>query len=264
MSQLWIGTSGWFYPHWLGVLYPPKTPSSQLLSLYTARFPTVEINRSYYRLPGREVFEGWRAQTPTGFLFAVKASRFLTHMKNLKDAEQPLDRLMTAAQGLEEKLGPVLFQFPRRWRLNLERLDTFLPLLKTYRPIRFAFEFRHESWLTPAVYERLERADAALCLPVGWGIPRDCRLTTSWTYVRMHGGASTNAFSDAELATWADRIAGFLGRGIDTYTYFNNDPHGDAIHDAERLRSLLADHGTVPAGPVTAASTSRPPRPAGV
>jgi uncharacterized protein YecE (DUF72 family) len=249
MSQLWIGTSGWVYPHWTGVLYPPKTPSGRLLSLYTARFPTVEINRSYYRLPDRAVFEGWRAQTPADFLFAVKASRFLTHMKKLKDAEEPLERLMTAAQGLGEKLGPVLFQFPRQWRLNLERLDDFLLLLAAYRPIRFAFEFRHESWLAPAVYGRLERAGAALCLPVGWGIPLDCRLTTSWTYIRMHGGASTNAFSDAELSTWGERIAGFLGRGIDAYVYFNNDPHGDAIHDADRLRSLLGGRPPSEAAP---------------
>jgi uncharacterized protein YecE (DUF72 family) len=118
MARLWIGTSGWVYPHWLGVLYPPKTPPGRMLQLYAACFPTVEIDRSFYRLPDRAVFESWRAQTPLGFLFAVKASRFLTHMKKLNDPEQPLERLMTAADGLEEKLGPVLFQFPRQWRLN--------------------------------------------------------------------------------------------------------------------------------------------------
>ena len=115
MAELWIGTSGWVYKHWIGVLYPPKLPAGRYLPLYAAEFPTVEINRSYYRLPERSVFEGWREQSPPGFLFAVKASRFLTHMKKLKDPEEPLDRLMTAARGLEEKLGPVLFQFPRQW-----------------------------------------------------------------------------------------------------------------------------------------------------
>jgi len=210
-----------------------------MLPLYAARFPTVEINRSYYRLPDRAVFEGWRAQAPPGFLFAVKASRFLTHMKKLKDPEEPLERLMTAAQGLDEKLGPVLLQFPRQWRLNQERLDAFLPLLDAYRATRFAFEFRHDSWLVPSVYEHLERAGCALCLPVGWGIPLDVRLTAPWTYIRMHGGESSNAFSDAELANWAARIAGYLARDVDVYVYFNNDPHGDAIHDAERLRGML-------------------------
>jgi uncharacterized protein YecE (DUF72 family) len=128
-------------------------------------------------------------------------------MKKLKHPEEPLERLMTAAQSLQEKLGPVLFQFLRQWRVNLERLDGLLPLLEQYRPARFTFEFRHESWLTPAVYERLERAGCALCLPVGWSIPLDARLTAPWTYIRMHGGESSNAFSDSELQVWADRIA---------------------------------------------------------
>ena len=245
MAELWIGTSGWVYQHWLGVLYPPKTPSGRMLPLYAARFPTVEINRSYYRLPERSVFEGWRAQSPPGFLFAVKASRFLTHMKKLNEPEEPLERLMTAARGLEEKLGPVLFQFPRQWRVNLDRLDGFLPLLDRYRPTRFAFEFRHDLWLVPTVYERLERAGCALCLPVGWGIPLDARLTADWTYIRMHGGESSNAFSDDELRVWAERIAGYLGRGIDCFVYFNNDPNGDAIRDAERLRDMLGGQGGV-------------------
>src|SRR3954453_23101474 len=142
VAQLWIGTSGWVYPHWLGVLYPPRTPSGRMLPLYADRFPTVEINRSYYRLPDRTVFEGWRAQAAPGFLLAVKASRFLTHMKKLKDPEEPLERLMSAAAGLEEKLGPVLFQFPRQWRLNLERLDGFLPLLKSRSLVSFFLAVR--------------------------------------------------------------------------------------------------------------------------
>jgi uncharacterized protein YecE (DUF72 family) len=240
MAQLWIGTSGWVYKDWLGVLYPPKTPQGRFLPLHAARFPTVEINRSFYRLPDRAVFEVWRAQTPPGFLFAVKASRFLTHMKKLKDPVEPLERLMTAAQGLDEKLGPVLFQFPRQWRVNLERLTAFLDALRAYAPTRLAFEFRHDSWLTPSVYQLLERDGHALCLPVGWGIPLDARLTASWTYIRMHGGEKTNAFSDAELATWAERISTYLAAGADAYVYFNNDAHGDAVRDAERLRTLLS------------------------
>ena len=239
MAALWIGTSGWVYKHWIGVLYPPKLPAGRYLPLYAAEFPTVEINRSYYRLPERAHFEAWREQSPPGFLFAVKASRFLTHMKKLKEPEQPLERLMTAAQGLEEKLGPVLFQFPRQWRVNLERLDHFLGALHPYAGTRFAFEFRHASWLVPEVYARLERAGCALCLPVGWGIPLDVQVTALWTYVRMHGGEAANAFSDEELAAWAARIDGFLARGQDVYVYFNNDPFGDAIRDAARLRALL-------------------------
>ena len=164
---------------------------------------------------------------------------------------------MTAAQGLEEKLGPVLFQFPRQWRANLDRLDGFLPLLERYRTTRFAFEFRHDSWLTPAVYQRLERAGCALCLPVGWGIPLDVRLTAPWTYIRMHGGESSNAFGDDELQRWAGRIASYLDEGRDVYVYFNNDPFGDAIRDADRLRSLLRDRTDQGLGNSAAMATAR-------
>jgi uncharacterized protein YecE (DUF72 family) len=244
MAELWIGTSGWVYKDWFGVLYPPKTPQGRVLPVYAERFPTVEINRSFYRLPDRAVFEAWRTQTPPGFQFAVKASRFLTHMKKLKNPEEPLERLMTAAQGLGEKLGPVLFQFPRQWRLNQDRLAEFLDASRPYAPIRFAFEFRHESWLVPNVYRQLEAAGYALCLPVGWGIPLDARLTAAWTYIRMHGGEKTNAFSDDELATWAEQIAGYLADGVDVFAYFNNDGNGDAVRDAERLRALLGGRAT--------------------
>ncbi len=166
MAELWIGTSGWVYKHWIDVLYPPKLPAGRYLPLYAAEFPTVEINRSYYRLPERSVFESWREQSPPGFLFAVKASRFLTHMKKLKDPEQPLERLMTAATGLGEKLAPVLFQFPRQWGINLERLDYFLAALGPYTGTRFAFEFRHAS-LARARGVRAAGAGRLRALPAG-------------------------------------------------------------------------------------------------
>ena len=239
MPKLWIGTSGWVYKHWQGVFYPPKLDGERQLPFYAERFTTVEVNFSYYRLPERSTFENWRRQTPDGFCFAVKGSRYLTHMKKLKDPVEPLERLMDRATGLEEKLGPVLFQFPRQWRLNLERLQTFMSALEPYAPQRYTFEFRHASWLAPAVYETLERAGAALCLPVGWDIPLDVQTTTSWTYIRMHGGEQTIGFGDRELAAWADRLRSFLDRGLDVYVYFNNDPDGHAIRDAQRLRAML-------------------------
>jgi uncharacterized protein YecE (DUF72 family) len=240
MSELRIGTSGWVYKDWTGVLYRPKLPPGQWLPIFAERFSTVEINRSYYRLPERSVFEGWRQQTPPDFLFAVKASRYLTHMKKLKDPEQPLELLIGNARGLDEKLGPLLFQFPRQWAINLERLDNFLFALRSYPGLRFTFEFRHKSWLVPAVYQRLERAGCALCLPVGWGIPLDLQVTAPWSYIRMHGGETTNAFSEQELAAWAARIDDFLARGIDVYAYFNNDAHGDAVDDAQRLKAMVS------------------------
>ena len=240
MTALWIGTSGWVYKHWTnGFFYPPKMPGEQQLPFYAERFPTVEINFSFYRLPERSVFETWRTQTPAGFLFAVKGSRYLTHMKKLKDPEEPLERLMDRASGLGDKLGPILFQFPHWWRLDFERLRHFLDALRPYAPTQFAFEFRHQSWLVPRVYELLEQAGAALCLPIGPGVPLDVRLTAPWSYIRFHSGQAGIGFSDPELETWVGHVRGFLDRRADTYVYFNNDPEGHAIRDAERFRAML-------------------------
>jgi uncharacterized protein YecE (DUF72 family) len=244
---VWIGTSGWSYPHWDTTFYPDTQPAREHLAFYARHFSTVELNNSYYRLPARKTFEIWRAAAPNGFLFAVKASRYLTHMKLLKDPEEPLRRLLGNAAGLAEKLGPVLFQFPRRWSVNLERLEAFLDALHAYPHQSYAFEFRHVSWLTDAVYRLLRTANAALCLPIGWGIPLDVQLTANWTYLRFHGGEHGIGFEDAELAPWADRIRGWHARGIVSYSYFNNDSlwHGRpaAIDNARRLRELVGDIG---------------------
>ena len=242
LAQLWIGTSGWVYKHWMapvGTFYPDKLPGERQLPFYAEHFRTVEVNFSFYRLPERSVFETWRRQTPDGFLFAVKGSRYLTHMRKLKEPEEPLKRLMDRAMGLEQKLGPILFQFPAQWRLNFERLEAFIEALGAYPSHPYAFEFRHESWLVPRVYDLLERANAALCLPVAPWTPLDLRLTAPWTYVRMHHGQRGVGYGDEELETWAERIRSFLDKGADAYVYFNNDPEGHAVRDAERLREML-------------------------
>lgn len=223
----------------MGIFYPLHLPSNQQLSFYAQNFSTVEINFSFYRLPERSVFESWREQTPSGFLFAVKGSRYLTHMKKLKDPQEPLSRLMERVEGLQEKLGPILFQFPHTWHLNLERLQSFLELLQTYGQQRFTFEFRHSSWLIPQVYKLLENAGVALCLPVSPTVPLDVRLTAPWTYIRMHTGQYGVGYSDEELSIWANRIRLFLQQETDVYIYFNNDPDGYAIHDAQHLCRLL-------------------------
>jgi uncharacterized protein YecE (DUF72 family) len=239
MGKLQIGTSGWVYKHWMGIFYPPHSPSDQQLSFYAQHFSSVEINFSFYKLPEKSIFEIWRSQVPEGFLFAVKGSRYLTHMKKLKDPIEPLSRLMERASGLQEKLGPILFQFPHTWHLNIERLQPFLELLQAYPQQRFTFEFRHSSWLIPQVYKLLETSNVALCLPVSPTVPLDVCLTTSWTYIRMHSGQWGIGYSDEELSTWAERIRSFLKQGVDVYVYFNNDPEGHAICDAQRLHALL-------------------------
>jgi uncharacterized protein YecE (DUF72 family) len=238
-GHLWIGTSGWVYKHWLGIFYPRDLPGGEQLAFYAQRYRTVEINFSFYRLPERSVFEAWREQTPEGFLFAVKGSRYLTHMKKLKEPQEPLARLMERAGGLGEKLGPVLFQFPHTWGLNLERLTAFVEALGPYGGQRFTVEFRHRSWLIPEVYFLLEGAGIALCLPSHPSMPLDVRLTAPWTYIRMHSGAHGTGYGDDELRQWARRIGTFREDGVDAYVYFNNDPEGHALRDADRLESML-------------------------
>jgi uncharacterized protein YecE (DUF72 family) len=238
-ASLRIGTSGWVYKHWLGIFYPARMPGDEQLPFYAERYDTVEINYSFYQLPERKVFERWRVQTPAEFLFAVKASRYLTHMKKLKDPEEPLQRLMERAAGLDEKLGPILFQFPGQWRVNLGRFDHFLDALRGYPGHRYAFEFRHASWLVPEVYAMVEKAGGALCLPVHPKMPLDIRLTAPWTYIRMHSGQFATGYTEEELAVWAGRVQAFLHAGNDVYIYFNNDPEGWALRNADRLRAML-------------------------
>lgn len=246
LGRLWIGTSGWQYRHWLnGVFYPPRLRTEAQLPYLAAEYPTVEINASYYRLPERSSFIKWREQTPPGFLFAVKASRYLTHMKKLSEPEEPLGRLLERATGLEEKLGPILFQFPHHWRLNLERLRHFVGLLRAHPEHRFTFEFRHESWLVPEVYELLEEIGAALCLPAAPQMPLDVRLTAPWSYIRMHGGHHGWGFTDEELEWWAERIRPMLAQGVEVFVYFNNDLGGHAIYDSRRFRQMFAEQAVV-------------------
>ncbi len=243
MAKAWVGTSGWSYKHWEKVFYPDKVPPSEQLSFYAQHFPTVEINYSYYQLPPRRTFESWRTNTPDSFVFAVKASRYLTHMKKLKDPDEPLQRLLHNAGGLGPKLGPLLFQFPRRWKLNLLRLQEFFEALEHHPRRRYAFEFRHQSWLAPDVFGLLHEHNAALCLPVGWDIPLDVQVPADWTYIRFHGGAHSIALSDDELRPWAERIRSWRIEGIDSFSYFNNDTLENgrvpAIDNARRLRELV-------------------------
>ena len=245
MARAWIGTSGWSYKHWEnGKFYPPKLDATEQLAYYAQHFETVEINYSYYQLPPRQTFELWREKSPAGFRFAVKASRYLTHMKKLNAPAEPLQRLLHNASGLGEKFGPVLFQFPRRWAVDLARLGEFLKTLSAHPPHQYAFEFRHQSWLVAEVYECLRASNAALCLPIGWEIPLDVQVTADWTYVRFHGGSRSHFFEDDELAPWAKRIRDWRDQGVESYSYFNNDTlwhdRPAAIDNARRLREMVA------------------------
>jgi uncharacterized protein YecE (DUF72 family) len=230
---LFVGTSGWQYKDWRDVLYPSGLPMRLWLEEYAARFATVESNNAFYRLPSRETFEAWRERTPEGFVVAVKASRFLTHIKRLRDPGEPVDRLMSHAEGLGDRLGPVLLQLPPTLRADAGLLDACLACFPA--STRIAVEPRHDSWWTPEVSKVLEARGAALC----WADVRARPVaplwrTADWGYVRFHEGRAQRwpHYGRQSLETWAHRIADTWPAGKDVYAYFNNDPNGAAVGDA--------------------------------
>jgi len=235
-----IGTSGYHYKHWVGTFYPPKTPASKMLDYYVRHFDTLELNNSFYRLPTIEAFESWRAATPKNFVFAVKASRFITHNKKLKDPENALDNILPRAEHLGKKLGPVLFQLPPKWKLNLERLEGLLEILP--RGHRYAFEFRELSWMTPEVNRLLERYNAAFCIYelAGYHSPFD--ITADFAYVRLHGpgaGKYQGSYSRAQLRAWARQIEQWSVKLKAIYIYFDNDQAGYAAQNALELKQMV-------------------------
>jgi uncharacterized protein YecE (DUF72 family) len=240
ITTIHVGTSGWQYRDWRGAFYPEGLPQREWLPYFAARFGTVEVNNSFYRLPERTTFERWREQTPEGFVVTVKASRFLTHRKRLKDPEEPVALFWERATGLGDRLGPVLFQLPPRFRADVDRLRRFLRALPD--GIRPAFEFRDDSWLSHEVFGMLDAAGAALVWPDRFGEGPELPLLGGWLYVRFHQGSSTGPeYARDVLEGWASRIAGAdAGEG---YVYFKNDPTGAAIRDARTLLDLLEARG---------------------
>ncbi|GAA3793163.1 DUF72 domain-containing protein [Streptomyces phyllanthi] len=241
---VFVGTSGWQYKDWRDVLYPAGLPTRLWLEEYAARFATVELNNAFYRLPSRENFEAWRDRTPRDFVVAVKASRFLTHIKRLKDPEEPVHRLMDRAAGLGDRLGPVLLQLPPTLRADPVLLDDCLARFPS--GTRVAVEPRHDSWWTPSVREVLESRGAALCwADVNSRPVTPLWRTTDWGYVRFHAGRAKAwpHYGRQALATWAHRVATTWRGTQDVYTYFNNDPHAAAVEDAMTFaRAAAAEH----------------------
>ena len=245
-GRLWIGTSGYVYRDWRGRFYPRKLPARAWLPFYADRFDTLELNNSFYRLPEASTFRAWRQTVPDGFLFAVKASRYLTHLKRLKDPADPLRRFLTRARHLGPTLGPVLFQLPGMFHANGERLDTFLRVLARQRYVtglRAVLEVRHASWMEPAILDRLRDAGVALCFHDWREMAVTAPVTADFVYVRRHGTAPRRyhgSYPDPMLRADARAIRGWLGAGRDVYVYFNNDFHGHAIRNAVTLRAMLA------------------------
>ena len=215
-----IGTSGWIYRHWRGLFYPGRLPQREWLEFYIRHFDTVEVNFSFYRLPSRATFETWRDRVDPGFVYAVKGSRFITHLKRLRDPAEHLALFFDRLQGLGDRTGPVLWQLPPDFRRDDDRLSGFLAALpQTYR---HTIEFRHESWLDEVVFQRLADCGVALCIPDSPRLPKALRLTADWTYIRFHGGSRDGDYPPDELDTWAERIRGFQAQGAAIWAYFNN------------------------------------------
>lgn len=240
MGRIWIGTSGYVYRHWRkGVFYPSGLRQRDELSYYASHFATVELNNPFYRLPTAEMFSRWRDLTPPGFCFAVKASRFITHQKRLRNVEEPLALFLERATQLGPKLGPILFQLPPTQQLDLARLGEFLVLLPSGR--RWVIEFRHSSWHTRETYALLSGFGVALCIPVGGGLHPDRITTAPFTYIRMHRGQGAGgSFTSKELQSWASQLQALATSGKDGYVYFNNDWEGFAVTEAAELEGLLA------------------------
>lgn len=239
MSKYYIGTSGWHYDHWRVLFYPDGLAKSKWLKFYANHFATVELNNSFYHLPSEKAFTGWRESSPQGFVFAVKVSRFITHIKRLRNVEAALENFLARVCFLQGKLGPLLYQLPPNMKRNDEVLEAFLSIL----PQRYqhVFEFRNESWIDDGVFDLLRRYNAGLCVFDMPGFTCPLVATANFTYIRFHGstGLYGSCYSDEELSGWARKISD-LGQNLEAvYIYFNNDAEAYAVRNAQTLMRLL-------------------------
>lgn len=231
--MVYIGTSGWQYKHWRGRFYPEELPQKEELQYYAGKFRIVELNATFYKLPEAKTFKKWTEGTPDDFIFAMKASRYLTHFRKLKNPKEPVHRLLRHARPMKDKLGPVLLQLPPNFPRNDERLEETLKAFP--KDIRVAVEFRHESWFTDEVKELLSKHHAALCIA-----DRGSRLitplwkTAGWTFIRFHAGAASPqpCYSRSTMNSRAEAFAKTFGKTSDLYVFFNNDPSACAVRDA--------------------------------
>ncbi|MBC7235733.1 MAG: DUF72 domain-containing protein [Chloroflexi bacterium] len=239
-APIHIGTSGWHYAHWKGPFYPRDLPDEEMLAYYARHLRTVEINNTFYRLPAQETLARWHKTVPEGFLFAVKASRYITHMKKLGDPAPALvllDRVST----LGDALGPILFQLPPHWHGDARRLCAFLQTLPA--GYRYAFEFRDASWYTEEIYAVLQDHGAAFCIHDYHGVESPQKVVGDWVYVRLHGpwGAYEGEYTVQQLASWAEALLAWAKQGKECYLYFNNDMAGYAAQEAQKLQAMTTN-----------------------
>jgi len=246
MPKTYVGTSGFSYKHWSdGIFYPKDIPQRKWLEYYTEYFNTVELNVSFYRLPKESVFEGWYRRTPENFIFVLKGSRFITHIKKLADCNDSIEFFFNSAKELKEKLGVVIWQLPPNFHVNAERLQKFCELLeenKVAKDTKHVFEFRHESWFRDEIYEVLRKHNFSLCVAHSRCWPYEEVATADFVYMRFHGGEVLygSNYSDEELQGWAAKAKKWLSENRDIYAYFNNDAYGYAVYNAKKFRELLS------------------------
>jgi uncharacterized protein YecE (DUF72 family) len=240
MTDITIGCSGFSYKHWKKVFYPEGLSERKWLEYYSSIFSSVELNVTFYHLPSPASFQAWHHGTPSDFTFAVKGSRFITHVKRLVEPREPLEKFFENASLLREKLAVVLWQFSPQFKLNLDRFSAFLELLQQY-PYRHAFEFRNESWIAPAVIGLCREHRVGLCMADAPPYIDDLPVTADFVYIRRHGHSADHSgrYSSAQLLRDAARINAYQGQKKDVFVYFNNDPHGYAPMNARELAGIL-------------------------
>lgn len=237
----WVGTSGWVYPHWRDVFYPPELKQRQWFDYYARHFATVEINNTFYRLPRERAWEQWRRQAPAGFRYAVKGSRYITHIKRLRDCDEPVETFVARARLLCERLGPILWQLPPQMKCDPERLESFLLLLP--HDVQHVFEFRRKDWLQHETFAALRRHNVGSCAYHMVHQETPLEATSDIAYLRFHGSDELYAgrYKDAQLAAWAKRLRALPDDVREVYVYFNNDAFGYAVDNASTLRSILRE-----------------------
>lgn len=246
-GKIFIGTAGWHYNHWVGRFYPEEMKSKDFRDYYLKYFKTVEINNSFYRLPSYETFQNWRETTPEDFVFSVKASRFITHMKKLKDPQSTFANFIQNVEGLEEKLGPILFQLPPLWQYNEERFREFLDALPK-NAYRYTFEFRNDTWYNESAYQLLEKNNMAFCIYELEYHQSPQIVTSDFVYIRLHGPGRKyeGSYNDEALKCWAEKCKGWQDENKDVYIYFDNDQLGYAAFNALKLIEIVKKFQVLP------------------
>jgi uncharacterized protein YecE (DUF72 family) len=238
-GKIYIGTSGWHYKHWKGTFYPQDIKDAEQFSYYSRYFKTVEINNSFYRLPTLKTFTDWKKASPARFIFSVKASRYITHMKKLKADPESISNFFTNAAGLGAKLGPILFQLPPGWKVNVERFSGFLPTLPSAH--RYTFEFRNQTWYTDEIYALLRKYNCAFCIYELERHLTPLQETADFIYIRLHGPGNKyqGSYTKAALKKWAQRCLDWQQQKKDVFVYFDNDQEGYAAFNALQLEELV-------------------------